>query len=289
MDPLLGSWSISSWGQLSHAGCPWLSWSKHKLSCQNETSLTSQRPSLGHVVWPRPPLVNAVICLLLTALVLAVASVKLPWWLSWQRIHLQCRRPWFGSWVGKIHWRRERLPTPVFLGFPCGSAGKESTCNVGDLRSIPGLGRCPGEGKSYPLQYPGLENSMDFIVHGGVAKSWTQLSDFHFLFSKAWRREGRDPSFCPAYKPSKPWAWRTLIPFVFPKRELQTKGSACLVFPPGETCLRDARPLTRDADFVLTGKRVFIWLFPFSCPQVSFWRCVLSRSVVSDSLRPHEL
>ena len=65
------------------------------------------------------------------------------------------------------------------MGFPGGSAGKESTCNVGDLGSIPGLGRSPGEGKGYPLQYSGLENSMDCTVHG-VAKSQTQLSDFHF-------------------------------------------------------------------------------------------------------------
>ena len=78
-----------------------------------------------------------------------------------------------------IHWRRDRLPTPVFLGFPCGSAGKESACNVGNLGSIPGLGRSPGEGKGYPLSYSGLENSMDCIVHG-VAKSRTRLSDFHF-------------------------------------------------------------------------------------------------------------
>ena len=63
-------------------------------------------------------------------------------------------------------------PPPVFLGFPCGSAGKESTCNAGGLGSIPGLGRSPGEGKGDPLQYSGLENSMDCIVHG-VAKSWT--------------------------------------------------------------------------------------------------------------------
>jgi len=53
--------------------------------------------------------------------------------------------------VGKICWRRDRLPTPVFLGFPCGSVGKESTYNVGDLGSIPGLGRSPGKGKGYPL------------------------------------------------------------------------------------------------------------------------------------------
>ena len=61
---------------------------------------------------------------------------------------------------------------PVFLGFPAGSAGKESARNAGDLSSIPGLGRPPGEGKGYPLQYSGLENSMDCVVHG-VAKSQT--------------------------------------------------------------------------------------------------------------------
>ena len=56
-----------------------------------------------------------------------------------------------------------RLPTPVFLGFSGGSAGKESACNARDLDLIPGLGRSPGEGKGYPLQYSGLENSMDYI------------------------------------------------------------------------------------------------------------------------------
>ena len=71
------------------------------------------------------------------------------------------------------------------MGFPHSSAGKESACNVGDLGSIPGLGRSPGEGSGYPLQYSDLENSMDkgdwqATVHG-VAKSWTRLSDFHFL------------------------------------------------------------------------------------------------------------
>ena len=54
-----------------------------------------------------------------------------------------------------------KLPTPIFLGFPYGSAGKESARNAGDLDLIPGLGRSPGEGKGYPLQYSGLENSMD--------------------------------------------------------------------------------------------------------------------------------
>ena len=59
------------------------------------------------------------------------------------------------------------------LGFPDGSDGKESSCNVGDLGSIPGLGRSSEEGKGYPLQYSGRENSMDCVVHG-VAKSRTR-------------------------------------------------------------------------------------------------------------------
>ena len=75
--------------------------------------------------------------------------------------------------------RRDRLPTAVLQGVPGGSAGKESACNVGDLGSIPGLGKFPGEGKSYPLQDSGLENSMGTIVHG-VTKSRTRLSNFHF-------------------------------------------------------------------------------------------------------------
>ena len=88
---------------------------------------------------------------------------------------------WIGNpihWVRKICWRRD---TPVFLGFPCGSAGKESACNVGDLGLIPGLGRSPGEEKGYPLQYSGGDSSLDCIVHG-VTKSQTQLMAFHFQF-----------------------------------------------------------------------------------------------------------
>ena len=66
------------------------------------------------------------------------------------------------------------------MGFPGGSAGKESTCNTGDLGSIPGLGRSPGEGNGYSLLYSGLENSMDCMIHG-VAKNQTLLSDFTLL------------------------------------------------------------------------------------------------------------
>ena len=72
--------------------------------------------------------------------------------------------------------RKYYSPAPS-KGFPDGSAGKESACNTGDLGSIPELGRSPGEEKGYPLQYSGLENSMDCVVHG-VAESRTRLSNF---------------------------------------------------------------------------------------------------------------
>ena len=84
----------------------------------------------------------------------------------------------------KIPWRRDRLPTPVFLAFPCGSTGKESTCNAGDMDSIPGLGRCHGVWKGYPLWYSGLENSMDCISPWGHTESdTTEWLSFH----KTWK------------------------------------------------------------------------------------------------------
>ena len=76
-----------------------------------------------------------------------------------------------------------RLPTPVFLGFPCGSAGKEFTCNVEDLSSIPGLGRSSREGNGYPLQYSGLENSMNSIVHVFAKSDTTERLSLSLSFS----------------------------------------------------------------------------------------------------------
>ena len=73
---------------------------------------------------------------------------------------------------------REKLLIHYFSG---GSAGKESTCKAGDLGSIPGLGRSPVEGNSHPLQYSGLENAMDCIVHGSQ-RVGPRLSNFHFHF-----------------------------------------------------------------------------------------------------------
>jgi len=88
----------------------------------------------------------------------------------------------FDFWVRKIPWRRDRLPTPVFLGFPYGSAGKESACNVGDLGLVPGLGRSPGEGKGHPLQYSCLESSMDYTVHGVAQSDTTQRLSLSIRF-----------------------------------------------------------------------------------------------------------
>ena len=78
-----------------------------------------------------------------------------------------------------------RVSLRTVMDFPGGSTGNKSICNVGDLGSIPGLGRSPGEGYGYPLQYSGPENSMDCIVQG-VARSQTRLSNFHFS-ELSWR------------------------------------------------------------------------------------------------------
>ena len=75
----------------------------------------------------------------------AVPTSSPSWKIGLCRVCLQCRIQ-FDPWVQKVPWRRDKLPTPVFLDFPGGSDGKESTCNEGDLGLIPGLGRSPGEG-----------------------------------------------------------------------------------------------------------------------------------------------
>ena len=96
-----------------------------------------------------------------------------------KKICLQCGRSWFNSWVKKIPWKRDRLTILVFLGFPSGSDGKESTCSVGDLGSIPGLkiqgiqsnpwiGRSPAEGHGNPLQYSCLKKSPWTEEPGGL-------------------------------------------------------------------------------------------------------------------------
>ena len=84
------------------------------------------------------------------------------------------------TWGHESDALRIRAPVRRNSDLPSGSDGKVSAYNAGDLGSIPGLGRSPGEGKDYPFQYSGLENSMDCIVHG-VTKSRTRLNYFHSL------------------------------------------------------------------------------------------------------------
>ena len=112
------------------------------------------------------------------------------------------------------------------MGFPGSSAGKECACNVGDLGSIPGLGRSPGEGNSYLLQYSDLKNSLDCIVHG-IEKSWTQLSDFHFHFQ------------------------RTLKLFLFNRSELDPRNLSFKVF-------------SRECDAQLSLKHIYLVSFNIS-------------------------
>ena len=120
----------------------------------------------------------------------------------------------------------ERLPTPVFLGFPCGSAGKESMCSEGDLGLIPELGRSPAQWKGYPLQYCGLENSKDCIVHG-VTESDTER------LSLSLRSPGRFAAGTPAAGDVE--AGWTLLP-------MEPKGPGCLGLP------RDCSPRQRQAE-----------------------------------------
>ena len=80
------------------------------------------------------------------------------------------RRPWVDSSVEKICWRRDRLPAPVFLGFSHGSAGKESACDAGDLGSIPGSGKSPGEGDGDPVFFPRESHGQRSLACNGVTR-----------------------------------------------------------------------------------------------------------------------
>ena len=96
--------------------------------------------------------------------------------------------------------------------FPCGSAGKESTCNAGDPGLVPGLGRSPGEGKGYPLQYSGLENSMDWFPCGSAGKESTCNAGDSVLIpgsgrSPTWKRKWQPT---PVLLPGKFHGWRSL-------------------------------------------------------------------------------
>ena len=103
-------------------------------------SLLFLKDSFIWVVWCQFPIYSGICCIRASLVAQLI------------RIRLQCRRPQFDS-RARISWRRDRLPTPVFLGFFHSSGGKQSACNMGDLGSIPGSGRSPGGGHGNPLQY----------------------------------------------------------------------------------------------------------------------------------------
>ena len=92
--------------------------------------------------------------------------------------------------------QEDRLPTAVFMGFSGGSDGNESACSAGDLGLIPGLGRFPGEGNGYSLQYSGLVNFMDHIIYG-VTKSQTRLETCTFTFIGRTDAEAEAPVLWP--------------------------------------------------------------------------------------------
>jgi len=147
-------------------------WNKHRVIpkiIQNSTTSLEQTGILGKLEWPKWLDINShLFCELNTHLGSLIAQlVKNPPAMQETRVR-------FRGWEDPME--KGKATHSSILGLPCGSAGKESARNAGDLGLIPGLGRFPGGGKGYPLQFSGLENSKDCIVHG-VAKSQTRLSN----------------------------------------------------------------------------------------------------------------
>ena len=145
------------------------------------------------------------------------------------------------------------------MGFSCGSAGKESACNVGDQGLIPGLRRSLGEGKGYPLQYSGLENSMGCIVHG-VAKNQTLLCDFHFTIMSDWPSESLNLA--------SRKGWDSAISLVF------------------SHCLADSDILSQVSTSKSRDNEIFFWfwkiLLKFSWVTILYYlRCTMQCSIVS--------
>ena len=179
------------------------------------------------------------------------------------------------------------------MGFPCGSVGKEYACKAGDLCSIPELGRSPGEGKGYPLQYSGLENSTDCTVHGD-AKSWIRLSDFQFHFhlicvNKVFPALGlpklalaflvsmHQPSPSPCISlPLSPFPEHCFASRAPPESAVHSPTCLCPRFFPiplaaalGHTCLCSRPRLVRHVDQTLTRQQGQPWYFQRrgSCPH----------------------
>ena len=137
------------------------------------------------------------------------------------------RKKWYLHYINDwyLHYINSKFIFTYKLGIYivlCGSAGQESACNAGDLGSIPGLGRSPEEGNGYPLQYSGLENSMDrrgwqATIHG-VAKSQPQLSNFQLAMKMLCVRHS---IMSDSLGPHGLWPTRLLCPWVSPGKILQ--------------------------------------------------------------------
>ena len=153
------------------------------------------------------------------------------------------------------------------MGFPCGSAGKEFSCNPGDLGSTSGLGRSPGEGKCHPLQYSGLKIYMDSIVHR-VVKSRTQLSNFHFHIQAVLCFMQYTSCFSRVQLCATPWTVAQQAPLSkgFSRKEY-CSGWPCR--SPGDlpnpwvkpASLTSIALATRFFTFVLPGKPIYILYF----------------------------
>ena len=117
------------------------------------------------------------------------------------------------SWVGKIHWRRDRLPMPMILGFPCGSAGKESTCNAGDLSSIPRSGKSPRERNGKPLstlawKIPWMEEPGRLQSMGSQRVGHNKATSLSLFTLMHWRRKWQPT---PVLLPGISHGWRSVI------------------------------------------------------------------------------
>jgi len=144
---------------------------------------------------------------------------------------------------------------------PLGSGGKESACNGGDLGSIPGLGRSPGEGKGHPFQYSGLENSMDSIVHG-VTKSWAWLNDSLFTLESVMLS-----NHFILFHPLLLW------PSIFPSMKVFSNELA--------VCIR--WPNYWSFSFSISPSNVYSWLISFRID----WLDILARQGNLNSLLQH--
>ena len=147
---------------------------------------------------------------------------------------MQCRRPWFDSWVGKIPWRRDRLPAPVFLGFPVAHLVKDLSI-MWRAGFDPWVeGRVPREGKGYPLQY----SCLDACTVHGVAKSQTPLSDFHFHFSsdgKLWFNKRLQKTETEMYCSQIMWEEKAFLrDFMVKSSQSMGRGNSCTC----DTCLQ---------------------------------------------------